>query len=184
VAEDLGLLGDPALCLSSPGESGFVPSAAPERPCRVQLRAGSLFGLHLLVAVLLCRYTTIEALDAALPTTLYQREPLPWEAGFLAGKCFLLYRRRGGLRSTPPSDTLPCSRVMLRAIAAVSRPSRSSLPRKAGRDAMARTWRTGGSDFLTMPNHSTIKSSTFENHPDAGLVGIARKDSLRDYERS
>jgi len=49
-------------------------------------------------------YTTIEALDAALPTTLYQREPLPWEAGFLAGKCFLLYRRRGGLRSSPLPD--------------------------------------------------------------------------------
>jgi predicted nucleic acid-binding protein len=50
------------------------------------------------------RYTTIEALDAALPTTLYQREPLPWEAGFLAGKCFLLYRRRGGLRRSPLPD--------------------------------------------------------------------------------
>jgi hypothetical protein len=30
-------------------------------------------------------YTTIEALNAALPSSLYQREPLPWEAGFLAG---------------------------------------------------------------------------------------------------
>lgn len=50
------------------------------------------------------RYTTIEALDAALPANLYQREPLPWEAGFLAGKCFLLYRRRGGLRNSPLPD--------------------------------------------------------------------------------
>jgi len=49
-------------------------------------------------------YTTIEALDAALPTALYHREPLPWEAGFLAGKCFLLYRRRGGQRSSPLPD--------------------------------------------------------------------------------
>ena len=49
-------------------------------------------------------YTTIEALDAALPSTLYQREPLPWEAGFLAGKSFLLYRRRGGLRTSPLPD--------------------------------------------------------------------------------
>ena len=46
-------------------------------------------------------YTTIEALDAALPATLYQRESLPWEAGFLAGKSFLLYRRRGGSPSKP-----------------------------------------------------------------------------------
>jgi predicted nucleic acid-binding protein len=49
-------------------------------------------------------YTTIEGLNAALPTALYQREPLPWEAGFLAGKCFLMYRRRGGLRNSPLPD--------------------------------------------------------------------------------
>jgi len=49
-------------------------------------------------------FTRIEALDAALPSTLYRREPLPWEAGFLAGKCFLLYRRRGGLRNSPLPD--------------------------------------------------------------------------------
>jgi predicted nucleic acid-binding protein len=49
-------------------------------------------------------YTTIEALDAVLPVTLYQREPLPWQAGFLAGKSFLLYRRRGGLRASPLPD--------------------------------------------------------------------------------
>jgi predicted nucleic acid-binding protein len=49
-------------------------------------------------------YTTIEALDAALPATLYRREPLPWEAGFLAGKSFLRYRRRGGSRTSPLPD--------------------------------------------------------------------------------
>ena len=49
-------------------------------------------------------YTTIEALDAALPSALYQREPLPWEAAFLAGKCFLRYRRRGGQRNSPLPD--------------------------------------------------------------------------------
>jgi predicted nucleic acid-binding protein len=50
------------------------------------------------------RYTTIEALDAALATDLYQREPLPWEAGFLAGKSFLRYRRLGGSRTSPLPD--------------------------------------------------------------------------------
>ncbi len=49
-------------------------------------------------------YSTIEALDAALPAALYKREALPWEAGFLAGKCFLQYRRRGGLRGSPLPD--------------------------------------------------------------------------------
>jgi predicted nucleic acid-binding protein len=49
-------------------------------------------------------YATIEALNAALPSSIYQRAPLPWESGFLAGKCFLAYRRRGGTRSTPLPD--------------------------------------------------------------------------------
>ena len=76
-------------------------------------------------------YTTIEALDAALPATLYQREPLPWEAGFLAGKSFLdtdAAEARGPRlcpTSTsvrmPPSDVLHCSRAMPRAIAAIFR---------------------------------------------------------------
>lgn len=49
-------------------------------------------------------YSTIEALEAVLPASLYQREPLPWEAGFLAGKSFLLYRRRRGSRTSPLPD--------------------------------------------------------------------------------
>ncbi len=49
-------------------------------------------------------YSTIEALETVLPASLYQREPLPWEAGFLAGKSFLLYRRRRGSRTSPLPD--------------------------------------------------------------------------------
>ena len=32
------------------------------------------------------------------------RSPLPWEAAFLAGKCFEKYRRRGGLKRSPLAD--------------------------------------------------------------------------------
>ena len=49
-------------------------------------------------------FARIEDLDAALPTSLYQREALPWEAGFLAGKSFVSYRRRGGVRKSPLPD--------------------------------------------------------------------------------
>ena len=49
-------------------------------------------------------FSTIEALDAALPSALYRRAPLPWAAAFLAGKCFVRYRRRGGLRRSPLPD--------------------------------------------------------------------------------
>ncbi len=49
-------------------------------------------------------FSTIEAVEAALPTDLYRREDLPYEAAFLAGKCFLRYRRGGGTRRSPLPD--------------------------------------------------------------------------------
>jgi predicted nucleic acid-binding protein len=49
-------------------------------------------------------FARIEDLDLALPTQFYERVPLPWEAGFLAGKCFVEYRRRGGERRSPLPD--------------------------------------------------------------------------------
>lgn len=48
-------------------------------------------------------FERIETLEASLPEQL-GRENLPWEAGFLAGKCFLDYRRRGGTRRSPLPD--------------------------------------------------------------------------------
>jgi predicted nucleic acid-binding protein len=45
-------------------------------------------------------FSRIEDLDAALPPSMFSRLPLPWEAGFLAGKCFLDYRKSGGPRRT------------------------------------------------------------------------------------
>ena len=35
------------------------------------------------------RFERIEELEEALPPDLIRREPLPWEAAFLAGKCFV-----------------------------------------------------------------------------------------------
>jgi predicted nucleic acid-binding protein len=50
------------------------------------------------------RFDAIEELDAALPPGVFHREPLPWEAAFLAGRCFLAYRRRGGAKRSPLPD--------------------------------------------------------------------------------
>ncbi len=50
------------------------------------------------------RYSRIEDLNAALPRTMFEREAIPYEAAFLAGKCFLTYRRRGGTRLSPLPD--------------------------------------------------------------------------------
>jgi predicted nucleic acid-binding protein len=48
------------------------------------------------------KFDRIEDADAALVD--FERAPLPYEAGFLAGKAFLGYRKRGGLRRTPMPD--------------------------------------------------------------------------------
>lgn len=49
-------------------------------------------------------FKRIEELDEVLPPDSFRRDPLPWEVGFLAGKCFLEYRRRGGSRRSPLPD--------------------------------------------------------------------------------
>jgi predicted nucleic acid-binding protein len=50
------------------------------------------------------RFSRIEQLEAAIPSQLFRRDPLPFEAAFLAGKAFLKYRRRGGNRMSPLPD--------------------------------------------------------------------------------
>ena len=50
------------------------------------------------------RFSTVEALDAALPPQDYRREAIPWPAAFLAGKVFLDYRRSGGTKVTTLPD--------------------------------------------------------------------------------
>jgi predicted nucleic acid-binding protein len=48
------------------------------------------------------KFERFEAADAALVD--FAREPLPYEAGFLAGKAFLAYRKRGGSKRSPMPD--------------------------------------------------------------------------------
>lgn len=66
-------------------------------------------GRHLVINPLIyaevsVAFSRIEDLDQLLPSGLFQREDLPWEAGFLAGKAYLGYRRRGGARTSPLPD--------------------------------------------------------------------------------
>lgn len=46
----------------------------------------------------------IEELDWQLPASDYLRLPLPYQAGFLAAKAFVAYRRAGGERRSPLPD--------------------------------------------------------------------------------
>jgi predicted nucleic acid-binding protein len=49
-------------------------------------------------------YDDIEALNRALPPDYYVREAMPWDSAFLAGRAFVSYRRRGGVRRSPLPD--------------------------------------------------------------------------------
>ena len=49
-------------------------------------------------------FDRIEDLDGAIAAGDFRREPLPYDAGFVAGKAFLTYRTRGGQKRSPLPD--------------------------------------------------------------------------------
>jgi len=49
-------------------------------------------------------FDTIESIEEFIPARLFEREQIPWEAAFLAGKCFVRYRRTGGAKRSPLPD--------------------------------------------------------------------------------
>ena len=46
------------------------------------------------------RYSSPEDMEAVLPGDAFTREPISYEAAFLAGKVFKAYRERGGVRTS------------------------------------------------------------------------------------
>jgi predicted nucleic acid-binding protein len=58
----------------------------------------------LIYAEVSVRFKRIEDLDEALPPSMFRRDALPWQSGFLAGKAFVDYRRQGGSRRSPLPD--------------------------------------------------------------------------------
>ena len=58
----------------------------------------------IIYAELSTRYDRVEDVESALPDDYFVRAPLPWDAAFLAAKCFERYRRRGGTRRSPLPD--------------------------------------------------------------------------------
>ena len=58
----------------------------------------------LIYAEISVAYKRIEDLEVVLPSSVFRREQLPYEAAFLAGKAFLQYRKRGGAHRAPLPD--------------------------------------------------------------------------------
>lgn len=74
------------------------------QPLERVLNEGGAVVNPLVYAEVSVAFDRIEDLDDVLPAPTFRREPLPYPAGFLAGKAFLRYRRRGGTRPSPLSD--------------------------------------------------------------------------------
>lgn len=66
--------------------------------------AGPLYINPVVYSEVSIRFTTVEALEAALPPQDFRREPIPWAAAFLAGKAYLDYRRSKGTKATTLPD--------------------------------------------------------------------------------
>src|SRR5438876_2821540 len=63
--------------------------------------AGPLYVNPIVYAEVSIRFSRVEDVEDALPSSEFRRSPLPWAAAFLAGKAFLAYRRKSGAAHTP-----------------------------------------------------------------------------------
>ena len=66
--------------------------------------AGPLVINPLIYAEVSAGYERVEDLDDVLPTSDFRREPLPYRAGFLAGKAYVRYRKADGRKRSPLPD--------------------------------------------------------------------------------
>lgn len=69
-------------------------------------------------------FKQIEEVEAALPHSFFIREPIPWEAAFLAGKCFLRYLKAGGIRKSTLPDFFIGAHALIGGMVLVSRDMR------------------------------------------------------------
>ena len=65
---------------------------------------GPLFINPVIFAEVSVRFSRVEDVDDAFPSTDFRRSPLPWAAAFLAGKAFTSYQARRGTKSSTLPD--------------------------------------------------------------------------------
>ncbi len=68
------------------------------------LDAGRVVINPLIYAEVSAGYETVEKLEELLPASDYERDPLPYLAGFAAGNAFVRHRRFGGDKRSPMPD--------------------------------------------------------------------------------
>jgi predicted nucleic acid-binding protein len=75
-------------------------------------------------AELSVRYDRVEDVDLALPSDYFVRTQMPWDAAFLAAKCFARYRRRGGRAAAPLPDFFIGAHAAVAGLALLTRDAR------------------------------------------------------------
>lgn len=66
-------------------------------------------------------FDRIEDVEDQLPPDVFRREDMPYEAAFLAGKAFVAYRKRGGVRQLPMPDFFIGAHAAVRGYALLTR---------------------------------------------------------------
>jgi predicted nucleic acid-binding protein len=83
--------------------------------------AGSIVLNPVIYSEISIRFDRIEDIEMLLPSSIFEYQPIPREAAFLAGKCFVEYRRRGGRRSLPLPDFFIGAHAAIERLALVTR---------------------------------------------------------------
>ncbi len=86
-----------------------------------QADAGGLVINPVIYSEISVRFDRIEELEAILTPDAFEYRPIPREAAFLAGKCFLRYRRGGGAKSLPLPDFLIGAHAAVEGLALLTR---------------------------------------------------------------
>lgn len=84
-------------------------------------QGGRLVINPLIYAALSMTHSRIELLDALLPEDVFLREPLPWDAAFLAGKVLAIGGRAGGMPGMTLPDALIGAHALLRGYCLLTR---------------------------------------------------------------
>ena len=103
--------GNVLIDLVQPQTSAFADWAADK------IRALSDFAPFVVNAVIAAelafQFDSADSLNRALPETVWRREPVPFEAAFVAGQAHRLYRQRGGQRERTLPDFLIGAHAMV-----------------------------------------------------------------------
>jgi hypothetical protein len=75
-----------------------------EKQLRMAAAQGPIFINPIIYAELAPAFASVADLDRWLDSTIFQRLPLPYAAGWSAAQAFLKYRRSGGTRTAPLPD--------------------------------------------------------------------------------